>query len=77
MGLAWSFREADNDKCPYNAGVECGGLRPRHPGQTSEACSRCGWNPVVAKKRTKKWQLANTGKDFSSVVARIRRHGRR
>ena len=77
MGLSWSFREADNNKCPYNPGVECGGASPRLPGEASAACRRCGWNPDVRRVRVKKWKQANADKDFSQVVARIRRHGRR
>jgi hypothetical protein len=70
MGLSWSFRTAESGKCPFSSGAECGGADPRSP---EHKCSNCGWNPAVAKKRIKKWHLANADKDFSQVVARIRR----
>ena len=39
--------------CPYNAAVECGPIDWR--GRLAERdCSRCGWNPKVAKARLDK-----------------------
>ena len=32
--------------CPYNAGVDC---------LDDTQCHRCGWNPVVAAERMRKW----------------------
>ena len=74
MSTPWSFREADNDKCPFNSGVECGGASPCRPGS---ACFKCGWNPDIRKARARKWKQANAERDFSAVVDRKRRHGRR
>lgn len=35
--------------CQFNDGVECTVKE-----QNEKKCSRCGWNPVVAAKRSKK-----------------------
>ena len=32
--------------CPHNAGVDC---------LDDTQCHRCGWNPVVATERLRKW----------------------
>ena len=33
--------------CPYNAGVDC---------LDDTQCHRCGWNPVVAVERLRRWK---------------------
>lgn len=76
MGLQWSFKERDDNNCPFNSGVDCCGGTPSPRGPDWK-CSRCGWNPDVRARRVRKWKQANADKDFSQVVARIRRHGRR
>lgn len=37
----WGVEDADTGTCPYNDAVEC----------SSRKCSKCGWNPEVAKAR--------------------------
>lgn len=43
--------------CPHNRMLDC-------PGPVSVKCAKCGWNPAVAKRRTKKWMTDNVGKTF-------------
>jgi aryl-alcohol dehydrogenase-like predicted oxidoreductase len=37
--------------CPYNAGVDC---------LDTAQCYRCGWNPVVAAERLRKWMESHS-----------------
>ena len=37
--------------CPYNAGVDC---------LDNAQCHRCGWNPVVAAERLRKWMESHS-----------------
>lgn len=40
------YKLIDDTPCPYNDGVEC---------LHKDECKRCGWNPVVAAERLRKW----------------------
>ena len=80
MITSGSIRDVGKDNCIFNQGIMCpGGGDPsvRGKGWKCLACGECGWNPDVQKVRVRKWHEKNADKDFSELVARVRRHGRR
>ena len=64
MSKPWQIKST-SDRCIHNGGVECS--------EASASCITCGWNPEVREERVRKWQKKNGHKDFSTLIARIRR----